>query len=81
MGDFFDGINFKDLVASGLDIYKTREQSKIDGRLAATRQLQADYEQSARSMVSPVVSAVADNKWQIIAGVAVVGLLAYMVMK
>ena len=44
MGDF----SFSDLVGGALDIYKAREQNKIDSRLAASRLQSDQYDQTWR---------------------------------
>lgn len=84
MGDFFEGLKFTDLVNTGLEAYKAREQSKIDARLQASREQAAAYEMAARASAvnaAPASAAVADNKWLILAGVGVAAVVIYMVAK
>lgn len=84
MGDFFEGLKFTDLVNSGLEAYKAREQAKIDARLAASREQMAAYELAARSTAinAPAATATVDSqKWLILAGVGVAAVLVYLAVK
>lgn len=81
MGGFMDGLNLKDLIGAGLDAYKTREQSKVDARLASTREQMAAYELATRASAVNLPVAVSDNKWLILAGVGVAAVVVWMVAK
>lgn len=71
-----------DLIDKGLEAYKIREQSKIDSRLARNAEQSQAYDEAMRmSGVNQVSTAVSSNKWLVFGGLAIAGLLVYVVVK
>ena len=77
MGDF----SLQDTIGAALDIYRQREQSKLDARLIQSREQIAAYEQASKSQAVQTQQAAAPAWLLPAAGFAVLGLVVYMVVR
>lgn len=77
MGDF----SLNDTVGTLLDVYRAREQAKLDMRLAQSREQVAAYDMAARYANAQAGQASAMPQWLPLVGVGLLGLIVYAVVK